>query len=340
MEVWYPGRPEKMPASLDREVLAGVLRETRLDSPEVEALYEQFRCLAGTPWRDEVGMAIDRETFNSVFLPNPPAARTAPSVVYDRMFAFYDAENVGVITFRAFAKGVAVTNHKTRDADERLKRVFAGYDFDGDGWVDRGDCVRMFRAYYAVTREMVRDVVASDEPNDLVGVREVLRGRGPVSGGLQGQVLADPRGVGKVGGGDEDGECVREDRMHVLRDEELRDVVRGRGGEEGVEERLAAWRVGEEDGAEVLEQLTLVAIHELLDGIFAEKERVVRERREGGGERVKAYEERRKGWGLGEWEEVEEGGALCYAEWKSAVAADDDHIKLDFVSMWCDLAAF
>ena len=188
--VWYPGKPSMLPRSLPRPLAKRLMKETNFENTELDALWDQFRCLANYEWPDDPNklcMAIDRKTFDRCFVPNTSIRPPPPSLIYDRMFAFYDTNNDDLIGFEEFLKGLASLNNKSND--ERLRRVFRGYDLDGDGYVDRKDFLRIFRAYYALSRELTRDMVAGMEDDFLEGgARDVVLGSQPISSAFPGSI--------------------------------------------------------------------------------------------------------------------------------------------------------
>ena len=199
LPLWYPGKPASLPRSLPRELSRRLLKETSLDNPELEALWDQFRCLAGYRWLNDpnkLGMAIDRKIFDKCFVPPTSLRSPPPNLIYDRMFAFYDTNNDGVIGFEEFLKGLANLQDKTRDA--KLRRIFRGYDMDDDGLVDRKDFLRMFRAYYSLCKELNREMIAGVEEDFLEGaVREVIQSSQPISSAFPGSI---PPGHASRGG--------------------------------------------------------------------------------------------------------------------------------------------
>ncbi|KAL2850006.1 hypothetical protein BJX68DRAFT_237182 [Aspergillus pseudodeflectus] len=188
--VWYPGKPSMLPRTLPRSLAKRLMKETGFEGTELEALWDQFRCLANREWSEDPNklyMAIDRKTFDRCFVPNTSLRPPPPSLIYDRMFAFYDTNNDGLIGFEEFLKGLASLNNKSND--ERLRRVFRGYDIDGDGYVERKDFLRVFRAYYTLSRELTRDMVAGMEDDFLEGgARDVVLGSQPISSAFPGSI--------------------------------------------------------------------------------------------------------------------------------------------------------
>jgi hypothetical protein len=181
--VWYPGKPAALPRSLPRPLANRLMKECNFENTELDALWDQFRCLANYEWTDDpnkLHMAIDRKTFDRCFVPNTSIRPPPPSLIYDRMFAFYDTNGDNLIGFEEFLKGLASLNNTTND--ERLRRVFRGYDIDGDGFVERKDFLRVFRAYYALSRELTRDMVAGMEDDYSENIpRNVVLSSQPIS---------------------------------------------------------------------------------------------------------------------------------------------------------------
>ncbi|CAN9221964.1 unnamed protein product [Alternaria alternata] len=172
-EPLYPGKPHMMSPSIDPALKRRLVAETKMEAEEIEALWDQFTCLAGAEWAADangVGWAIDRRDFNHAFVPRYNGFVAAPNLVYDRIFAYYDTDKNGLIGFDEWVKGLDGM-HDT-DADVKARIVFNGYDIDGDGYISRRDILRIFRAYYAIEKEATRNYIS--ELSDEVTVRSAL----------------------------------------------------------------------------------------------------------------------------------------------------------------------
>lgn len=218
--VWYPGKPAMLPRSLPRNLAKRFMKETGFENTELDALWDQFRCLANYEWPDDPNklyMAIDRKTFDRCFVPNTSIRPPPPSLIYDRMFAFYDTNSDNLIGFEEFLRGLASLNNKSND--ERLRRVFRGYDINGDGFVERKDFLRVFRAYYALSRELTRDMVAGLEDDFLEGgARDVVLGSQPISSAFPGSIPSgEPSRIGEGKRINREGDMEVMDNEGVLR---------------------------------------------------------------------------------------------------------------------------
>ncbi|KAJ4409608.1 hypothetical protein N0V91_002529 [Didymella pomorum] len=135
--------------------------ETKMEVEEIEALWDQFTCLASTEWRNDpikVGWALDRRAFNYAFVPRYNGFVSAPNLIYDRIYQYYDSDKNGLIGFEEWIKGI----DKMHSSDMKVKAriIFDGYDIDGDGYISRRDVLRVFRAYYAIEKEATHNFVA------------------------------------------------------------------------------------------------------------------------------------------------------------------------------------
>lgn len=164
--VWYPGRPHKMPPTLDtpdhRQWRASLSEKYSTLLHEVDGLYAQFTCMANTPLpEDTVGWAIDHTAFNHSFDHQIMSDRiSSPSLIRERLFALYDDNGDGLISFEEFLSATSMIH--TKDAIKRLKRVFKGLDIDDDGRISRKDCQQVFRSYYELNREVLHGYLEVD----------------------------------------------------------------------------------------------------------------------------------------------------------------------------------
>ncbi|KAF3764599.1 EF-hand, partial [Cryphonectria parasitica EP155] len=188
--VWYPGDPDTALRSLPNPLIRHLARETGFERPELEALWEQWTFIAATEWRDdpdELYLAADRKTFERYLVPSSGTKRTTPNLIHDRMFAFYDTNGDDLISFPEFLKGLSYKKGK-----ERLERIFKGYDIDGDGYISRRDCLRMFRTYYVLYKQMHADVIEGLDQQALhnTDTQQLVTGRQPLSShfGREGRV--------------------------------------------------------------------------------------------------------------------------------------------------------
>ncbi|KAJ6262295.1 hypothetical protein Dda_3102 [Drechslerella dactyloides] len=186
----YPGRPSIMAISIPPDALKRFTKETCFEPPEIEALYEQFKCLAANEFPDDpngLGGGIDRKTFDKCFVPNNHLRPPPPNLIYDRMFAFFDTDGNGLIGFEEFVKGLSIKTKRplptTANMTEKYRRTFRAYDLDGDGYIERRDVLKMFRAYYALQKDLVKDLIAGmeDDVMESTQSQNVIHGSQPLS---------------------------------------------------------------------------------------------------------------------------------------------------------------
>lgn len=144
-----------------------------VDQVELEALYEQFKSLS-TVDRDEGG--IDRETFEQCLGP----LGLEKNLITERIFAFFDQDGDNIINFSEIVAGLSVLCKGNLDEKIECKRwekltydrrlilcvcldAFKGYDLDEDGYISRDELYRMYKSYFYLSMELVRDVVSAME---------------------------------------------------------------------------------------------------------------------------------------------------------------------------------
>ncbi|KAF4988593.1 hypothetical protein FGRMN_9713 [Fusarium graminum] len=178
--VWYTGDPDTCRRTLPRSLIPKLSQDTGFERPELEAFWEQWTFMANSEWRDdpdELCVAMDRKTFERCLVPTGGSRHAAPNLIHDRMFSFYDSNNDDLIGFTEFLHGLSYRKRK-----DKLRKIFSGYDLDADGYVDRKDFLRMFRAYYVLYKQMHKDILdglqdqllASSEAQQLVTSRQPL----------------------------------------------------------------------------------------------------------------------------------------------------------------------
>ncbi|KAJ1327750.1 Zinc finger ZZ type protein [Microdochium nivale] len=188
--VWYPGDPDTALRQLPRFLLTKWSAETGFERVELDALWEQWTFMANSEWRDDpngLSLAMDRKTFERCLVPSGGYRHATPNLIHDRMFAFYDTNNDDLIGFEEFLHGVSYRKRK-----DKLRRTFEGYDIDGDGYVDRRDFLRMFRAYYVLYKQMHRDILEGldDHMMTTIEAQQLINSRQPLSSlfGREGRV--------------------------------------------------------------------------------------------------------------------------------------------------------
>ncbi|TKA81199.1 hypothetical protein B0A55_02631 [Friedmanniomyces simplex] len=180
--VWYPGDPRNLHFPLDAGAKKRLASLYEFEEPTIDAFYDQFTCIANVPWSDDpmkTNAAIDRRAFNKALMPERWHERHRPNAIYDRMFAFYDTNGDGLIGFEEFLSGIAYLRGPKRLAS--LRRALEGLDIDGDGFVDRSDFLRLFRAKYLLQQQLISDMVDSSEQEQTVVAMETLRSSQPIS---------------------------------------------------------------------------------------------------------------------------------------------------------------
>lgn len=180
--LWYPGDPRKLHSFLNARLRKSLSSEYGLDEPVVDALYDQFTCIANVPYSDDpdhVKAAIDRRAFNKALTNERWPQRFAANAMYDQMFVFYDTNNDGLIGFHEFVAGLAYLREPSRVKD--VRRALQGYDLDGDGFVIRNDFLRLFRAKYTVQKQLTSDMIDSHETEQTYAAMDIIRSSQPIS---------------------------------------------------------------------------------------------------------------------------------------------------------------
>ncbi|KAK0317747.1 hypothetical protein LTR82_011264 [Friedmanniomyces endolithicus] len=180
--IWYPGDPQKLHSPLNGSARKLLASQYDFEEPTIDALYDQFSCIANVPWSMDplkIDAAIDRRAFNLALAPARWQGRHHQNAVYDRMFAFYDINEDGLIGFGEFLSGLSYLRGPKRFAS--MRRALEGLDIDGDGFVDRSDFLRLFRAKYILQQQLVSDMVDSHEQEQTMAAMDTLRSSQPIS---------------------------------------------------------------------------------------------------------------------------------------------------------------
>ncbi|KAL8693566.1 MAG: hypothetical protein Q9224_003729, partial [Gallowayella concinna] len=201
--VWYPGEPQKVCRNLTTELKTMLSAKTGIQDRQVDAYWEQFQCLASSDYPDDphgFRVAIDRCDFNKCFVPSTGPRPPPPNLIYDRIFSFYDTNNDRLIGFEEFLEGIACIEKK---GSHLRAGIFQAYDIDSDGYVTRKDFLRIFKAYYALTKELTAQVISGmdDEFFDEDDARQMIQSTQPISSIFSGPIPpGDPShsGMGKA----------------------------------------------------------------------------------------------------------------------------------------------
>ncbi|KAF9089337.1 hypothetical protein BGX23_006757 [Mortierella sp. AD031] len=166
---FYPGIPQGNTATPDN-LLQELLQKTHFDNVELDAMYSQYLSLSTL---DQDGGGITRLTFEQALGP----LGLEKNLITDRIFRFFDQDDDETISFKEMACGLSVLCKG--NFEEKITFAFQGYDLDGDGYISREELHEMFKAYFYLSMELIRDVVKTME-TDLINNFEYQPGM-PIS---------------------------------------------------------------------------------------------------------------------------------------------------------------
>lgn len=154
LTAFYPGKHTEKIHPVTWDEVRDLQRRTHFDLVEIQALFEQFKSLSTA---DTIQGGIDKHVFEQCLGP----LGVDKNMITDRIFSFYDQDQDGWITFPELVCGLSVLCKGT--LDEKITYSFQGYDLDNDGFISRGELRKMFKAYFYLSMELVRDVVRALE---------------------------------------------------------------------------------------------------------------------------------------------------------------------------------
>ncbi|KAG0277517.1 hypothetical protein BGZ95_005809 [Linnemannia exigua] len=166
---FYPGIPQGNTSTPDH-MLQDLLQKTHFDNVELDAMYSQYLSLSTL---DQDGGGITRLTFEQALGP----LGLEKNLITDRIFRFFDQDDDETISFKEMACGLSVLCKG--NFEEKIAFAFQGYDLDGDGYISREELHEMFKAYFYLSMELIRDVVKTME-TDLINNFEYQPGM-PIS---------------------------------------------------------------------------------------------------------------------------------------------------------------
>ncbi|KAI4721940.1 hypothetical protein E4T48_01839 [Aureobasidium sp. EXF-10727] len=181
-DVTYPGDPTAQWPTLRTSLKKQLANDAGFEDLEIQVFYDQFTCKANSAYPEDpmqIGYAMDRHAFNRLMMSPTWKRPVEPSVLYDRMFSFYDTDNNGLIGFKEYVLGIAYLRRPNKQSS--LERIFHGYDFDGDGYISRRDFIRMLSAKYAVQKHLVEDTIRAAECDMVTYTANVVRSSQPIS---------------------------------------------------------------------------------------------------------------------------------------------------------------
>eukprot|EP00040_Diaphanoeca_grandis_P031744 m.190498 g.190498 ORF g.190498 m.190498 type:complete len:416 (+) comp32405_c11_seq5:140-1387(+) len=150
---FYPGFKEPI-KHLSWEESRKLQGQTHFNKVELEALYLQYQSLSTA---DSPTGGIEKKTFDVCLGP----LRGSNNLITERFFRFFDHDTDGVINFTDLVRGLSVLCKGTQQ--EKIVYAFKGYDLHNKGYITRDELRKLFKAYFHLSMELVRDVVKAME---------------------------------------------------------------------------------------------------------------------------------------------------------------------------------
>jgi len=173
LNTFYPGKEFQSSTTLTWDKLRNLQKKTKFDHVELEAFYDLFQSLSTAEGDGENEGGITKEVFEQCLGP----LSLEKNLVTERIFSFFDQDNDGVINFGELVCGLSVLLKGT--LDEKVKYAFMGYDLDGDGYITPTELYNIFKAYFYLSMELVRDIVNTLEGEDEDNILDPTLNKNP-----------------------------------------------------------------------------------------------------------------------------------------------------------------
>lgn len=221
---WYPGQPGNHAAvSVPENVKVNLLERTTWDRGDIDALYDQFKCIASikdTTDEDQINVFIGRRDFDRYFTTTSADRPSRPNELYERIFSFYARSSEDRISFKDFVLSMHELAHETT-REARVNRLFHCFDRNKTGYVGRKDFLYLFRAHYELNKEIAKEIVFAGEDGILSeeDMLAAIHANNPISAAFAGNTF---RGLtGRNGEGkhlDENGDLMLDEGLDMLQD--------------------------------------------------------------------------------------------------------------------------